>query len=82
MKLLTLGNTKTVKGEAMGFQTYIMHLAPSTLSGYNTCPMASEDVLPLVSIRQVVVASPPSKRLASARRGGSLRTARILCIRW
>ena len=42
MKLLTLGNTKTVKGEAMGYQTYIMHLAPSTLSGYNTCPMASE----------------------------------------
>jgi len=42
MKLLTLGNTKTVKGEAMGFQTYIMHLAPSTLSGYQTCPMASE----------------------------------------
>ena len=42
MKLLTLGNTKTIKGEAMGFQTYIMHLAPSTLSGYNTCPMASE----------------------------------------
>ena len=41
MKLLTIGNTKTVKGEAMGFQTYIMHLAPSTLSGYNTCPMAS-----------------------------------------
>lgn len=41
MKLLTLGNTKTVKGEAMGFQTYIMHLAPSTLSGWNTCPMAS-----------------------------------------
>jgi len=42
VKLLTLGNTKTVKGEAMGYQTYIMHLAPSTLSGYNTCPMASE----------------------------------------
>ena len=41
MKLLTLGNTKTVKGEALGYQTYIMHLAPSTLSGYNTCPMAS-----------------------------------------
>lgn len=42
MKLLTLGNTKTVKGEALGYQTYIMHLAPSTLSGYNTCPMASK----------------------------------------
>ena len=41
MKFLTIGNTKTVKGEAMGYQTYIMHLAPSTLSGYNTCPMAS-----------------------------------------
>jgi hypothetical protein len=41
VKLLTLGNTKTVKGEALGYQTYIMHLAPSTLSGYNTCPMAS-----------------------------------------
>ena len=42
MKLLTIGNTKTVKGEALGYQTYIMHLAPSTLSGYNTCPMASK----------------------------------------
>lgn len=41
MKLLTIGNTKTVKGEAMGYMTFIMHLAPSTLSGYNTCPMAS-----------------------------------------
>ena len=41
MKLLTIGNTKTVKGEALGYQTYIMHLAPSTLSGYNTCPKAS-----------------------------------------
>ena len=41
MKLLTLGNTKTVKGEKMGYRTYIMHLAPSNLSGYNTCPMAS-----------------------------------------
>lgn len=42
MKLLTIGNTKTVKGEALGYMTFIMHLAPSTLSGYNTCPMASE----------------------------------------
>jgi hypothetical protein len=41
MKLLTIGNTKTVKGEALGYMTFIMHLAPSTLSGYNTCPMAS-----------------------------------------
>lgn len=41
MKLLTVGNTKTVKGESLGYMTFIMHLAPSTLSGYNTCPMAS-----------------------------------------
>jgi hypothetical protein len=41
MKLLTIGNTKTVKGEALGYMTFIMHLAPSKLSGYNTCPMAS-----------------------------------------
>lgn len=41
MRLLTIGNTKTTKGEAMGYLTFIMHLAPSTLSGYNTCPMAS-----------------------------------------
>lgn len=41
MKLLTIGNTKTVKGEAMGYMTFIMHLAPAKLSGYNTCPMAS-----------------------------------------
>jgi len=30
-----------MKGEALGFRTYIMHLAPSTLSGYQVCPMAS-----------------------------------------
>lgn len=42
MKLLTIGNTKTIKGEAMGYLTFIMHLAPSTLSGYNTCPQASK----------------------------------------
>lgn len=41
MKLLGISNTKTKKGEAMGYRTYIMHLAPSTLSGYQVCPMAS-----------------------------------------
>ena len=41
MKLLGTSNTKTLKGEALGYQTYIMHLAPSTLSGYQVCPMAS-----------------------------------------
>lgn len=41
MKLLGIANTKTMKGEALGYRTYIMHLAPSTLSGYQVCPMAS-----------------------------------------
>ena len=41
MKLLGIANTKTMKGEKLGFRTYIMHLAPSTLSGYQVCPMAS-----------------------------------------
>jgi len=38
MKLLTIGNTKTVKGEKYGYQTFILHLAPADLSGYETCP--------------------------------------------
>lgn len=42
MKLLSIGNTKTLKGQKMGYMTFILHLAPSTVSGYNTCPMASE----------------------------------------
>ena len=41
MKLLNEGNTKTVKGEAFGYRTYGLHLAPSTLSGKNVCPSAS-----------------------------------------
>lgn len=41
MNLLTVGNAKTRKGEGRGFLTFILHLAPNTLSGYNTCPMAS-----------------------------------------
>ena len=41
MKLLGIANTKTMKGEKYGYQTYIMHLAPSTLSGYQVCPSAS-----------------------------------------
>jgi hypothetical protein len=41
MKLLTTNNVKTIKGEKVGYKTYILHLAPATLSGYNTCPKAS-----------------------------------------
>ena len=39
--LLTTSNTKTMKGEKKGYRTFIMMLAPSNLSGRNTCPSAS-----------------------------------------
>ena len=42
MKLLSTGNPKTLKGQSVGFMTYILHLAPASLSGYNTCPKATE----------------------------------------
>jgi len=41
MKLLSTGNPKTLKGTGQGYNTYILHLAPATLSGYNTCPKAT-----------------------------------------
>ena len=41
MKLLSTGNPKILKGEAKGFMTYILHLAPADVSGYNTCPKAT-----------------------------------------
>ena len=39
--LLTTGNPKTEKGKGLGYVTNILHLAPSTLSGFNVCPMAT-----------------------------------------
>jgi hypothetical protein len=41
MKLLSTGNPKLMKGEKQGYLSFILHLAPSWLSGRNTCPMAS-----------------------------------------
>ena len=41
MHLLSVGNPKTLKGMAQGYNTYILHLAPATLSGHNTCPKAT-----------------------------------------
>ena len=42
MHLLSVGNPKTLKGMAQGYNTYILHLAPASLSGHNTCPKATE----------------------------------------
>jgi len=42
-KLLNIdNNAKTVKGQKKGYKTAILYLAPSTQSGFNVCPMASE----------------------------------------
>jgi hypothetical protein len=42
IKLLTTGNPKVAKGQSQGYLTNILHLAPSRMSGYNTCPMATK----------------------------------------
>ena len=41
MKLLSVGNPKILKGLKQGFNTYILHLAPADVSGYQTCPKAT-----------------------------------------
>jgi hypothetical protein len=42
MKLLTVENAKTVKGEKLGYLTGILYLAPANESGVmNTCPMST-----------------------------------------
>jgi hypothetical protein len=38
MKLLSTANPKVLKGMKQGFNTYILHLAPAKVSGYETCP--------------------------------------------
>jgi hypothetical protein len=38
VKLLSIGNPKILKGMKQGYMTYILHLAPADLSGYETCP--------------------------------------------
>lgn len=45
-KLLTIGgNPKTDKGEKLGYWTAILHLAPGKLSGFQTCPAATQGCL-------------------------------------
>lgn len=43
MKLLTVENAKTIKGESLGYLTGILYLAPANESKVmNTCPMATD----------------------------------------
>ena len=43
LNLLTpdFANAKTAKNQGLGFQSVILHLSPSNLSGFNICPAAS-----------------------------------------
>jgi hypothetical protein len=42
-QLLTVGNTKTIKGQVKGYQTYILHLLPDNLAGFGSvCPKSTE----------------------------------------
>jgi len=45
MKLLSDANPKIQKGVNHGYLTFILHLAPGSLSGYNVCPGASKGCL-------------------------------------
>lgn len=40
-RLLSPSNPKINKGRGAGYWTFILHLAPARLSGFNTCPMAT-----------------------------------------
>lgn len=41
MNLLTVHNPKTIKSMHRGYLTFILHLAPATLSGHQVCPKSS-----------------------------------------
>jgi hypothetical protein len=38
MKLLSTGNPKLLKGEKKGYMSFVLHLSPANVSGYETCP--------------------------------------------
>jgi hypothetical protein len=40
-KLLSTANPKIQKGTEKGYLSFILHLAPADVSGYNTCPKAT-----------------------------------------
>lgn len=37
MKLLSTGNPKLLKGEKKGYMSFVLHLSPANVSGYETC---------------------------------------------
>ena len=41
MELLTTANPKALKSQPFGYETFILHLAPANLSGFNVCQFSS-----------------------------------------
>ncbi len=41
-KLLSTANPKIQKGTKQGYLSFILHLSPASVAGYNTCPKATE----------------------------------------
>jgi hypothetical protein len=42
MKLLSTANPKVLKGQSQGYNTFILHLSPANVSGYETCPKRTD----------------------------------------
>ena len=70
MKLLTISNHKTTKGESRGYLTGILYLAPHKLSGHNMCLFATKGCI--------------ASCLNTAGRGAfnSVQTARLKKTKW
>jgi len=73
--VLTYGNTKTAKGEASGYLTGILHLAPGDLSGAQVCPKASAGCL--AACLNTAGRGRPNTPI-----GDSIQKARIAKTRW
>lgn len=88
LKLLTPGNPKTKKGEKKGFVTFILHLAPARLSGYQVCPMATKGCTQAClnfQGRGGISNTPGRLTLAdvsSGKRSNAIQKARIRKTRW
>ena len=69
-RLLTTANVKTQQGEKQGWATYILHLAPGSLSGRNVCPQASKGCLAacLNTAGRGIFTSTQAARIAKTRR--------------
>ena len=77
-KLLNIdNNAKTVKGQKYGFITAILYLAPSTQSGFNVCPLASEGCKNACLYSAVMVLLIVLNKVVSIKRGGIYKREKV-----